>query len=193
MSEKFREIFDGERQKSIEFDREAEKKHRQEIRKALGRELSEALNDFGFKKTGYSLWSRKIGELWQIVYLQRSQFSHHYYIEAGICNERDVPKGEKLNIVFCKKRERIEGMVASIAKKQIQKKENSEEEIRKKVDDINKALNFEISSGHEKSTEEYFVPSVSSQEAKEKITKIMESVKEYIPSWFDTQSKNKGH
>mgnify|MGYP001618182790 FL=1 len=77
-----------------EFDREAEKKDRREIRKMLTTKMSEVLRNLGFKKAGYSLWSRKVGGLWHIVYLQRSQWSHQYYIEGGFCNEKVIPGGE---------------------------------------------------------------------------------------------------
>lgn len=198
MIEEFRENFNGKQQEGAEFNREAEKKHRQEIRKALGKELSKALKDFGFKKTGYSLWSRKIGDSWQIVYLQRSQWSHQYYIEAGICNEGDIPKGKNPDIVFCENkegehRERIEKIMADVEKERIQGRKiaEAEEVIRRKINSVNIMLNFEASGAQEKYPGEYFVPSVSVEEAKDKVQKIKEMVREYIPPWFAAQSKNK--
>ncbi len=54
-----------------EFDREAEKRYRQEVRKALSEKLTGALKDSGFEKSSYSLWSKKVRDSWYIVYIQR--------------------------------------------------------------------------------------------------------------------------
>ncbi len=183
MTEEFRENFskknNNDKKEVKEFDRKAEKNYRKEVRKILSEKMSEVLGNSGFKKTGYSLWSRKVGDSWHIVYLQRSQFSHQYFIEAGICNEKDIPKGKKLDIVFCKGRERIEGIVSDM-----EKEENVEELAEKKVRDINAALNFEAPDAQKKYPEEYFVPSVNFEEAENKIEKIQKVVGQYVPLWF---------
>jgi len=78
------------REQSTEgLNREKEKIHRKEIRKLLDRALQETLSNLGFHKIKSSTWGRKVGNAWEIVYLQRSQFSHRYYIEAGVCEEKD--------------------------------------------------------------------------------------------------------
>lgn len=166
------------------FDKEAEKKYRQEVRGILVKSLSEVLDKLGFKKTGYSLWSRKVGNSRHILYLQRSQWGHQYYIEAGICNEKDIPKDEKLDITLCEKRDRIEAVVASVEKERSGGQENAEAAMRGKVTDINSALDFEARDAREKYPGEYLVPSVGLQESNEKIVKIKETVEEYIPLWF---------
>lgn len=166
------------------FNKEAEKKYRQEVRGILVKSLSEALAALGFKKAGYSLWSRRVGDSRHILYLQRSQWGHQYYIEAGICNEKDIPQNEKLDITLCKKRERIDGIAASIEKERIGGRENAKAVIIDKVTDINTALDFEARDAHEKYPGEYLVPSVGLQESNEKIEKIRGIVEEYIPLWF---------
>jgi len=184
MIEKLKENF-GERRE--EFDREAEKKYRQELRKILSTKISEALDKFGFEKTGSSLWSRKVGDLWQVVYLQRSQFSHQYYIEAGICQKQDIPKGEKPNIIFCKSRERIENIVSDAKEEQTGRKEDAKKSVTQKVNAVKAALDFEIPGVHEKYPEEYFVPSVGSEEAGKKIEVIQNAIEEYVPRWFQSK------
>lgn len=189
MAEKFRENPEKrtrENTREVEnFDTEAEKRYRQEIKKRLSGELSSALRDYGFEKTGYSLWSKKVGNSWYILYLQRSQFSHEYYVELGICEKKDIPRGEKLDIVFCKKRARIETIVENIEKERTQKEENAEEIIGKKLDYINASLNFEAIGARKKYPKEYFVPSVNPKEAENKIDKIQKAVREYVPLWFN--------
>lgn len=166
------------------FDRESEKNQRKEIRNILVSAMSDTLKEMGFKKTQYSLWSRHLGETWQIVYMQRSQTDHRYYIEAGICHERDIPRGEKIDIVRCKNRERIEWIVADIERKQTKESEDVDEKIKQKVNDVQEALNFEIPHAHERYPNEYFVPSVSLPDAEEKIKKIKHMIKEYLLLWF---------
>lgn len=170
--------------KAKKFDREAEKKYRQEVRGILAKSLSEVLGVLGFKKAGYSLWSREIGDSWHILYLQRSQWGHQYYIEAGICNKKDMSGDEKLDITRCKKRNRIADIVASIEKERSSGQENVEEAVRGKMNDINTALNFEAQDAREKYPGEYFIPSIGPQESKKKIEKIKRAVEEYIPLWF---------
>ena len=137
---------------------------------------------------GHSLWSRKVRDSWHIVYLQRSQFSHQYYVEAGICKKKDIPKGEKPVIVFCKERKRIEGIVESIEKERTQREENAEEVIRQKVNDIKVALDFELPGAQKEYPGEYFIPSVSPEESENKIGEIQKAVGEYVPLWFDAKS-----
>ncbi len=185
-----KEKFNKKTLEDVKFDREAEKKYRQKIRKILSEKISESLDEFGFKKKGHSLWSSKIDDSWHIIYLQRSQFSHEYYIEAGICEEKDIPKGKKPDIIFCKERERIEGIISDIEKERTGKEKNAEELIKKKANDINAALDFEVPGAEEKYPEEYFVPSVDSKEAENKIAKIQKAVSEYVPLWFRKQSRS---
>lgn len=192
MIEKFKENFGEGINKGIEkaekFDREAEKKYRQKVRKILSEKLSEALKDSDLKKTGYSSWSRKIKDSWRLVYLQRSQFSHEYYIEAGICKENDIPKGEKLEIRFCKERERIEYIVRDIEEKRLKEEGQTKERLlQDKVNTVKAALEFEAPGARKKYPGEYFVPSVNPEEAKHKIEEIQKVVGEYVPLWFKKQ------
>ncbi|MFA5076791.1 MAG: DUF4304 domain-containing protein [Patescibacteria group bacterium] len=111
MGEKFRpapenNVAPDNKGASADFDRAAEKQRRQEIRKILVDSLSTVLRDAGFIKRG-STWQRQAGDSWQIVYLQRSQFSHQYYLEVGICSNADIPQGGKPDIVFCRPRDRF--------------------------------------------------------------------------------------
>lgn len=170
--------------KDGEFDKESEKNQRKEIRTMLVSAIGDTLKEMGFKKVRYSLWSRHFGETWQIVYIQRSYTDHRYYIEAGICHEHDVPQGEKIDIVWCKDRERIEWIAADREKKQIKGSEDVDEKIKQRVDDVQETLNFEIPHAHERYPNEYFVPSVSLPEAEEKIKKIQHVIKEYLPLLF---------
>ena len=163
--------------KNHEFDRDAEKERRKEIRSMLIDAITAALQETGFKKTRYSLWSRHIGEIWHLVYLQRSQTDHRYYIEAGICYDSDIPQGEKTDIIFCKNRERIEWIVANVEKKQMKEHEDADEKIKEKINNVRETLDFEIPDAHEKYPKEYFVPSVSLREAEEKIEKIKNDIK----------------
>jgi hypothetical protein len=174
-----------------DFDREAEKEHRKEVRKLLVKELSGTLKQEGLTKIGNSLWQRKIGDFLHLVYLQRSQFSHQYYIEAGICNEKDIPEGEKPHIAYCKhqKRERIEYIVEKTENERLPESEDKEQKIKEKMDTVKAALDFEISGGLEKYPDDYYFPSVSMEEAKEKIDTIQKTVGEYIPLWFEKHSK----
>lgn len=198
MSEKFGENLDQKIQEEVkegkeecpDFDREAEKEHRKEIRKMMVGALSETLLKEGLAKKSYALWQRKIENALQLVYLQRSQYSHQYYIEAGICNEKDIPEGQKPDIVYCKTHDRIEGVIAEIEKERLPESENKEQEIKEKINTVNAALDFEVPSSAEKYPEDYFFPSVDIEEAKEKIETIKKAVGEYIPLWLKKHSKS---
>lgn len=183
------EKFDTERPEVYEpsFDHEAEKEKRKQIRKMLMRMLTESLKPAGFKKQGHSLWARKQGDQQHIVYLQRSQFSHTYYIEAGICKEQDLEKGEEPDIVSCSKRDRIENIVRDTH-------QDSSEEIDKQkektlIRDIQDTLHFEIPDADAKYPGEYFVPSVSLEKAQDKTDDIKEIIEKHIPAWFDKYGK----
>lgn len=185
--EEYRECREG----SADFDRKAEKEKRKELRKILTGALSAALKEAGLKKEGNSLWGQKIGDTWRIVYLQRSQFGHKYYIEAGVCKENDIPKKEKPGIIYCKIRERIEGIVENIERERAHDEDNEDvgEKNEEKIKDIRAMLDFEEPGASEKYPGEYFVPSVSSDEAERKIKGIQNVVKEYVPLWLDEASK----
>ena len=173
-----------------DFDREAEKEQRKEIRKMMVGALSETLKKEGLAKKSYALWQRKIENVSQLVYLQRSQFGHEYFIEAGICNEKDIPEGQKPDIVYCKTRDRIEGIIAEIEKERMPESENKGQEIKEKINTVNAALDFDIPGMAEKYPEDYFFPSVGIEEAKEKIETIKKAVGEYIPLWLEKHSKS---
>ena len=180
------EKFDTEKSEVSEpaFDHEAEKEKRKQIRKMLVRMITESLKPAGFKKQGYSLWTRKVGEQWHVVYLQRSQFAHAYYFEVGICREQDLKKGEKPDIALCSKRERIEHIVKHAHR------EGSPGEVDKQKEHeimygLQQALHFEIPDVRSKCPDEYFVPSVSLEKAQQKIDTVGKIVAWYIPMWFD--------
>jgi len=176
-------------EKGPDFDREAEKESRKEIRKMMVDVLSEIFKKEGLTKKSYSLWQRKIDKTLQLVYLQRSQFSHQYYIEAGICNEKDIPEGQKPDIVYCKTRERIEGIIYDVEKERMPEAENKEQELREKINTVHAALNFEIPGSAEKYPDDYFYPSVGVEEAKEKIEIIKKAADEYILRWIDKHAR----
>lgn len=171
------------------FDKEEEKKYRQEVRKIIVKALSEALEGTGLMKAGYSTWQRKIKNTWQILYLQRSQWGHQYYIEAGVGNDLDIPKGQKPDIVYCKIRERIEGIIDEIEKEKTLGEKEKKDKIGEKVNTVNAALDFEAPGVQEKYPEDYFLPSVDIEEAKRKIEIIKKNVAEYAPLWFNKHSE----
>ncbi len=169
-----------------EFDREAEKEKRKEIRKILTRQISDSTQDIGLKKSGSSVWHSEVGSKRHVLYLQRSQFSHLYYIEAGTC---DIPaeKNVKPDITKCRKRQRIEYIV-SHADFTREERESGNPEIKKMVHEREEAvrslLNFEEPGAQERYPGEYFVPSVSIEESKQQIKEVGEIIKDYIPEWF---------
>jgi len=177
-------------EKGPDFDREAEKEHRKEIRKMMVEALSETLKKENLAKKSYALWQRRIENALQLVYLQRSQYSHQYYIEAGICNEKDIPEGQKPDIVYCKTRDRIGSIIAEIEKERGPEGEKKRQEIKEKVNMVNAALDFGVPGMDEKYPDDYFFPSVGIEEAKEKIETIKKAVGEYIPLWLDKHSKS---
>lgn len=189
---KIEEEVKEEKEKSPDFDREAEKEHRKEIRKILVKELSWILKKEGLAKVGNSLWQRKIGDFLHLICLERYSYGHEYFIEAGICNEKDIPEGEKPHIAYCKdqKRERIEYIIEKTENERLPESEDKEQIVKEKKDDVEAALDFEDPSADEKHPDDYFVPSVSIEEAKEKIETIKKAVGEYIPLWLEKHSKD---
>jgi len=179
MKEKIKQF--SQEEGSVDFDREAEKEKRKEVRKILEKAISESLAEEGFEKIGNSNWCRRFGDAWQMIYLQRSQFSHSYYIEAGVVSVKEIGDAKKMDITFCPIRERVEYVV----EKQYLKDGCKETEARKKRGEIDDALNFEISGARDKYPDEYFVPSVSIAEAQNKIKFLQQTIKEYIPAWFN--------
>lgn len=172
------------------FDREAEKQQRKEIRKQLEHEFSVALKVDGFKKEGSSKWLRKVGDTWHVVYLQRSYLSHEYFIEAGICNTGDIPRGKKPDIVFCgKDRARIESVIADVESSRVRsvEDETTDAKVDEKVKGISEALKFEPVMDVDELYKQYpdgYAPSVSRDEAESKIELIRNTVQEYVPAWF---------
>ena len=184
---RFEQFNEGaKKERGPEFDREAEKEKRKKIRKLLEKSISAPLKESGFKKSGQSYWLRKAGDRLQLVYLQRSQVSHQYFIEAGVCLSGDVPEGKKPDIVYCKIRERIEKVISDTDKVRGSKEQG--DATKEKVKRIYSALQFEVPGGLEKYPNEYYFPSVSIEEAQQKIEEIAGAVKEYIPKWLDDQS-----
>jgi len=167
------------------FDREAEKEKRKEIRKMLEHALTEVLKPVGFKKEGVSTWLREIKDKIQIVYLQKSQFGHTYYIEAGVCDSKNLG-GKKPRIIDCLGNKRLEGIVS-----ELDIKEYSEEEAREKEQGIRQLLEFEVPHEIPKKLEDYetLVPSVDIAEAQNKIESLKKIMKENVPAWLDEQSK----
>jgi hypothetical protein len=173
-----------------EFDREAEKEFRKGVRKGLTKSMSEALKDSGFRKTRNAVWSREREGRWNVVYLQRSQFAHEYFVEAGVCDKEDVPDGEKPDIVHCdtRDRERIEQIVKRAEKERAG--EGVDEDAQKKFEAVRAALRFEAPGSRGEHRDDYFVPSVSQEEADAKIATIKDAVEEYVPLWFDKESSS---
>jgi len=188
---KIEEEIKEEKEKGPDFDREAEKERRKEVRKILVKELTGVLKKEGLAKVGNSLWQRKIGDSLHLVNLYRYPYGHEYFIETGICKEKDIPEGEKPDIHYCKTQERIEHIVEEIEKERLPESENKEQEIKEKMDVVKTALDFEVPGSAEKYHGDYFVPSVSMEEAKEKIDTIQKTVGEYVPLWFEKHSKPK--
>ena len=150
------------------------------MEKALG----DVLREEGFRKEGQSKWIRRVGETVQVAYLQRSQFAHEYFIEAGICQEKDIPAGRKPDVVYCRfeDRARIEHIIEELEKARRNEDETS---IKEKKDKVITALDFEAPGARKSTPGEYFVPSVSMEQADTNIETIQKTVKEYVPEWFE--------
>lgn len=167
-----------------EFDHEAEKEKRKQIRKMLVKMITESLKPAGFKKQGYSLWMRKLGDQWHMIYLQRSQYAHQYYLEVGICKEQDLKKDKKPDITLCSKREHMEYIIRH-AHQESSPGEVGKQKEREIIYGLKQAFNFEDSNARTKYQDEYFVPSVNLEKAQHKIDTIGKIVAWYIPIWFD--------
>ena len=157
-----------------EREKERAKEKSKEIRKMLERAITESLETAGLEKVGYSTWLRKIRNKFQLVYLQRSLYSNSYYIEAGICDAKDIPENEKPNVIHCNFRDRIESIV-----NEKNGKGRPEKEQLKKQNEVNDLLNFE------KESKKYPAPIIDLDEAQKKIEALKNLVQEYIPWWFD--------
>lgn len=168
------------------FDREKEKERRQEIRKQLELAISAPLKTENFIREGKSKWTRKLEDKRALVYLQRSVSSHAYYIEAGICEEKDIPEGKKIDIVYCDEssRHRLEHIAGYLYRLKHAGEEDVEEKATTVVQNIRDALSFDIPDGFEKYPGEYFFPSVSPEEVDKKIEIIQKAIEEYIPAWL---------
>ena len=179
-----------ENHSELSFDLKNEKRRRREIRKELEQVISVPLKAEGFKREGVSKWVRKIGGTSQLLYLQRSTNSHSYYIEVGICEDTDIPKGEKADIVYCSEdnRQRLERVVSIFYNQQHSSEADVEEKTKEAAQNVRDALSFDITDGLEKYPGEYYFPSVSQDEAKEKIEAVGKFIEEYIPEWFSKQN-----
>lgn len=178
-------------EKRVVVDREAEKEKRKEIRKMLERALTEALKPAGFKKEGSSTWLREIKDKIQMVYLQRSQFGHNYYLETGVCDSKDL-KDRPLHITDCRNRERIEAIFSKLKYGKSPEKEPDtelENKIREEEQKIGSLLDFEIPHEIPKKLEDYEIPipSVDIAETRNKIETFKKIVEENVPEWLDKQ------
>ncbi|MFA6918095.1 MAG: DUF4304 domain-containing protein [Candidatus Gracilibacteria bacterium] len=142
-----------------------------EVRKLLVAGITEVLRDFGFKKNGYSSWTRKVGSSLHLVYLQRSQVSHNYYIEFGICEDGAIPARQKPDIADCKKRERIDHAASAAEVPEV---------VALMKNQIHGLLNFQ---GPE---DEYQWPRGL---AGWKIDEIKKLIRETVPIWFSSREK----
>ncbi|PIP31237.1 hypothetical protein COX25_00405 [bacterium (Candidatus Howlettbacteria) CG23_combo_of_CG06-09_8_20_14_all_37_9] len=170
-----------------EFDREKEKEHRKEIRKALSKKISESLKNSGFKKSGNSIWVTEVSNnKLNMLYLQRGQFDHSYYIEAGVCE--NPSKEKNFAITDCRQRQRIEYIVkeSDFTKEQRQSGDpDMRKQMYERVREVDSFLNFEEPGVRDKYSGEYFVPSVYMDVAEEKIEAIGDIVKQYVPEWLE--------
>lgn len=173
--------------KAPEFDSEAELERRKEIRKLLTKEISESAGSIGFKKAGNSVWYSEVENKRHILALERSQWSHEYYLEAGICN---IPEDEtiKPDITKCgTQRESIEYIVSHLDFSEEQRKSN-DPKIKKAIfdreEEIRLFFDFEEPGIREKYPNEYSYPSVALEESQQKIEKVGEIVETYISKWF---------
>jgi len=138
------------------------------VRKILVAGLSEVLKDFGFKKTGHSLWTRKIGSKFHLVYLQRAMFIHSYYVEFGMCEEDEIPPGKKPDVIYCgRESQRIEHVVID---------ETADQQARKSIrDQVNATLDF---NGPEERSGYPLDKTIAQSEA------LQRYVRERVPLWF---------
>jgi hypothetical protein len=140
---------------------EGEKLDSKGVRTLMVAGLDEVLKPLGFKRNA-STWSRKVGTLWDLVYLQRSSFSHAYYVEFGVCDEKNIPEGKKPDVVYCRHqdRKRIDELVTDETREQINNLLNfdledsgrtwSQEEVVAKVDEIKNIVRENASTWFEK-------------------------------------------
>lgn len=171
------------------FDRTKEKARRKEIKKLVGKAISDPLIENGFQGLGRSKWIRETGDMYQLVYLQRSRFSHLYYIEMGVYGDDDIPEGERPDIVYCKDRKRIGAVVGQIYCQRHANESNVQTHARIERQRIENALNFDIPNGFDQYPDEYYFPSVDPKEVKRKIDVIGQVVQDYVPAWFEKNNK----
>lgn len=172
------------------FDREEEKRIRKEIRKMLEKTVSESLKKVGFQRSGNSHWIRQNGDELQLFYLQRAQYKHAYYLEAGVCRAENVPQGSEPNIVFCdyRRRKRINDIVREGYIELHPDEAEVVERAKSESNRVDQALDFGLPNGHEQYPDDYFFPSVSLDEAGTKIALVGQIIDRYIPPWFVQQS-----
>lgn len=185
----------GIEKKSIpEFDREAEKGQREEIRKVLAGRISEVLKDMDFKKKDNSSWYRQSGRKLEMAYLQRGSFAHLYYFEVG---KMDIPPAlnpkeikSQVRIENCSERARIQHIAskADFPKNEIDNKDpNDLSPYRTRELQISSLLEFDKPGSAEDYPDEYFYPSISTKEATAKIEEFGEIIEKYLPDWFSDE------
>jgi len=132
------------------FDREAEKKNRKEIKKILVRVISESFKKMDLKKIGGSTWAREVGDYVWVAYLQRMSYAHNYDLEFGIAKVDKIPEGEKAHIAYCKINRHTIGYVVN----EIETDENNKKLSREEINDIGNMLDFEEPDAREKNPDE---------------------------------------
>jgi len=90
----------------------------------------------------------------------------------------------KKKIGFCthKNRKRVESIIEDMGGEREKENHGAEHTNTKNSQEL---LDFEISSYRDQYPQEYFVPSVSIEEAMQKIETIQQIVTKYIPAWLE--------
>jgi len=181
---------EGETSISVLLDKEKEKKHRGEIRKALERAINNQLKENGFRRSGKSTWLKDSETNIEIIYLQRSQYRHSYYIEAGIYRGDTVFKDTPPTITDCRHndRERLEYILRDIYRKEHEGEPDVEERAEAARIRLDQALNFEMTNDQTSHSNVEYPPSVPLQEATKKIQIITEATRNALPLWLEQHS-----